>query len=148
MGFLSPLANDEFSMRLLIGVQEACKDQNLILIVRSAMTQREEQEGIRFLRAAGVDGLLIFPVDGEAYSEAVLNLKTEGFPFVLIDRYLPGIKTNAVYSDNFAGGRIGTEFLVQKRPSSNRDHIGHQIENVQLRGPLLRLPGHGQKRRD
>lgn len=114
VGFLSPLANDEFSMRLLIGVQEACKDQNLILIVRSAMTQREEQEGIRFLRAAGVDGLLIFPVDGEAYSEAVLNLKTEGFPFVLIDRYLPGIKTNAVYSDNFAGGSIGTEFLVQK----------------------------------
>ncbi|MFC3804314.1 GntR family transcriptional regulator [Cohnella sp. GCM10012308] len=114
VGFLSPLANDEFSMKLLLGVQEACKEQNLILIVRSASTQFEEQEGIRFLRAAGVDGLLIFPVDGEAYSEAVLNLKTEGFPFVLIDRYLPGIKTNAVYSDNFAGGSMGTEFLVQK----------------------------------
>ena len=114
VGFLSPLANDEFSMKLLMGVQEACKERNLILIVQSATTQLEEQEGIQFLRAAGVDGLLIFPVDGEAYSEAILNLKTEGFPFVLIDRYLPGIKTNAVYSDNYLGGKMGTEYLIHK----------------------------------
>ncbi|MCD9024572.1 GntR family transcriptional regulator [Cohnella silvisoli] len=114
VGFLSPLTNDEFSAHLLQGVQEACKDLNLILIVRSASTQLEEMEGIRFLRAAGADGLLIFPVDGEAYSEAILNLKTDGFPFVLIDRYLPGIKTNAVYSDNYLGGYMGTEYLIKK----------------------------------
>ncbi|MFD0716856.1 GntR family transcriptional regulator [Paenibacillus sp. GCM10027626] len=120
IGFLSPLANDYFSMQLLQGVEEACKEQNVVLIVRSASTQREEKEGIRFLRAAGVDGLLIFPVDGESYSEAILNLKTEGFPFVLIDRYLPGIKTNAVYSDNYLGGYKGTEYLIGK----GHRHIG------------------------
>ncbi|UVI31808.1 GntR family transcriptional regulator [Paenibacillus spongiae] len=114
IGFLSPMANDQFSMQLLQGVEEACKEQNVILIVRWSSTQAEEKEGIRFLRAAGVEGLLIFPVDGESYSEAILSLKTEGFPFVLIDRYLPGIKTNAVYSDNYLGGYIGTEYLISK----------------------------------
>jgi len=114
IGFQSPLTNDEFSLHLLQGVEEACKEQNVALIIRTATTQKEEKEGIRFLCAAGVDGLLIFPVDGEAYSEAILNLKTDKIPFVLIDRYLPGINTNAVYSDNYQGGYLGTEYLINK----------------------------------
>lgn len=34
------------------------------------------------------------------------------FPFVLVDKYLPGIPTNAVYSDNYRGGMLGTEYLI------------------------------------
>ncbi|MFD0714369.1 GntR family transcriptional regulator [Paenibacillus sp. GCM10027626] len=114
IGFLSPFTNDEFSMQLLQSIEEACKEQNVILIVRTATTQSEERDGINFLLEADVDGLLIFPVDGEAYSDAILGLKSTGFPFVLVDRYLPGIKTNAVYSDNYQGGYLGTEYLIQK----------------------------------
>lgn len=114
IGLIGPITNDQYTLGLLRGMEEQCKEHNLLLMLRTAITQSEEKEAIAILRAQGADGLLIFPVDGEAYSEAILDLKTERFPFVLIDRYLPGIKTNAVYSDNYLGGYIGTEYLVNK----------------------------------
>src|SRR5690606_30653985 len=56
----------------------------------------------------GVKGLLIFPVDEEQYNEEILSMKLSGFPFVLIDRYLPGVETDYIASD----GRVGTELAV------------------------------------
>ncbi|TLS53909.1 GntR family transcriptional regulator [Paenibacillus antri] len=114
IGLIGPMTSDSYTLGLLRSIEDQCKEQNLIMLFRSAVTQSEEKEAIRILRSQGVEGLIIFPADGEAYSQAILDLKTEGFPFVLIDRYLPGIKTNAVVSDNFQGGYLGTEYLVNK----------------------------------
>lgn len=114
IGLLLPLANDEFVIKLLQGIEKECRERNVLLSIRFAMEQPEERSGIQAFLQAGMDGLIIFPVDGEAYSDAILQLKNDGFPFVLVDRYLPGIKTNAVYSDNYRGGYIGTEYLIQK----------------------------------
>lgn len=114
IGLLLPLNSDEFVIKLLQGIEQECRDRNVLLSIRFAVEQPEERSGIRAFLQAGMDGLIIFPVDGEAYSDAILQLKNDGFPFVLVDRYLPGIKTNAVYSDNYHGGYIGTEYLIQK----------------------------------
>ncbi|UVI28769.1 GntR family transcriptional regulator [Paenibacillus spongiae] len=114
IGLIGPMTSDAFTLNMLRGIEETCKEHNLILLIRTSFTQSEEKEAIRILRAQGIDGLLIFPVDGEAYSQAILDLKTECFPFVLIDRYLPGIKTNSVYTNNHQGGYLGTEYLFNK----------------------------------
>ncbi|QGQ99399.1 GntR family transcriptional regulator [Paenibacillus psychroresistens] len=112
IGFIMPPIEDLLCMKLLRGVDDTCKDEGCMLMIRSVLTQSEERLAIHQLILAGVDGLIIFPADGEAYSDEILKLKTSGFPFVLVDRYLPGIKTNAVYSDNYQGGILGTEYLI------------------------------------
>ncbi|MFC5402149.1 GntR family transcriptional regulator [Cohnella soli] len=112
IGFLMPQLGDFLSIQLLRGIEEVCREEGLLLMVTSVLTQSEERTAIREMIAAGAEGLIIFPVDGEAYSEEILKLKSDRFPFVLVDRYLPGIKTNAVFSDNQQGGNIGTDYLA------------------------------------
>jgi len=112
IGFIMYPARDLFMYRLLLGIEEACRDQGYALMVRSSLSQKDEIQAIKELVAAGVKGLIIYPLDGEAYNEAILELKANHFPFVLVDRYLPGIKTNSVYSDNYGGAMQATEHLI------------------------------------
>lgn len=73
-----------------------------------------EDELIDRMRSHGVDGLVIYPVDGAFYSEKILKMSMEGFPVVLVDRYLPGINTCSVYSDDRKGGQMMGEYLLKK----------------------------------
>ncbi|WP_188997112.1 GntR family transcriptional regulator [Paenibacillus nasutitermitis] len=114
IGFLSPMVTDRFSMKLFQGVEEGCKEAGFMLMIRQVHLQSEERDAIHDMIRCGAEGLIIFPVDGEAYSEDIISLKTRNYPFVLVDRYLPGIKTNAIYSDNYQGGVLGTEHLINK----------------------------------
>ena len=59
----------------------------------------------------GAVGLIIFPIDAETYNEEILALKMRKYPFVLIDRNLPGVETNVVSSDNFLGGQLAVSHL-------------------------------------
>lgn len=113
IGFIMYPARDLFMYRLLLGIEEACRDQGYALMVRSSLSQKDEIQAIKELVAAGVKGLIIYPLDGEAYNEAILELKANHFPFVLVDRYLPGIKTNSVYSDNYGGALQATNHLIE-----------------------------------
>ncbi|MBP1995328.1 GntR family transcriptional regulator [Paenibacillus eucommiae] len=114
IGYLSPMILDTFTMKLFQGVEEGCKEAGSMLMIRQVTLQSEERNAINDMIRCGAEGLIIFPVDGETYSEEILNLKTRNFPFVLVDRYLPGIKTNSVSSDNYLGGFLGTEYLIGK----------------------------------
>lgn len=73
-----------------------------------------ENELIDRMREHGVDGLIIFPVDGAYYSEKILQMSIEDFPVVLIDRYLPGINACSVFSDDRKGGQLLGEYLIKK----------------------------------
>ncbi|QJD84893.1 GntR family transcriptional regulator [Cohnella herbarum] len=112
IGFVMLPFRDDFTYRLLYGIEEACREAGFTLIVRSVFSQAEEQAAIREMVAAGAVGLIICPVDGESYNEEILQLRADNFPFVLVDRFLPGIQTNAVYSDHYQGGEMGTEYLA------------------------------------
>lgn len=113
IGYVMHPARDMFMSRLLVGIEEACRDQGYSLLVRSTLSQKDEIAAIKELVAAGVKGLIIFPLDGEDYNEAILEIKAGQFPFVLVDRYLPGIKTNALSSDNYGGAYTATDYLIR-----------------------------------
>ena len=59
----------------------------------------------------GAGGLLIFPVDEDLYNEDIIGLKFSGHPFVLIDRYLPGVETDYIASDGKYGTRLAVDYL-------------------------------------
>jgi DNA-binding LacI/PurR family transcriptional regulator len=62
----------------------------------------------------GVKGILIFPVDGESYSEELLRLSLNKFPVVVIDRYLRGVETNCVCSDHAGGAYDAVSYLIEQ----------------------------------
>jgi DNA-binding LacI/PurR family transcriptional regulator len=64
------------------------------------------------MRANQVEGIIIFPVSNLQEDETVFELYKDNFPFVLVDRYFPGLDCSYVVSDNFGGGYRATEHLL------------------------------------
>jgi Transcriptional regulators len=109
VGIVMPTIEDYFAIRLIGGIQRAILEsgyRSMILLTEGSLER--EQEAIKTLKEIGAEGMLIFPVDEEQYNEEILSMKLAGFPFVLIDRYLPGVETHYFASD----GKLGTAMAV------------------------------------
>ena len=70
----------------------------------------KEEALIGMLRDRQVDGLIISTTQQK--STLFTGLKKEGFPFVLIDRQLPRLKTNYVGVENYEGAYKATTQLI------------------------------------
>ncbi|GBF72505.1 GntR family transcriptional regulator [Paenibacillus sp. 598K] len=111
---LTPHIQSSLSASILTGAEYYLAEQGYQLIVRST---RNEQELERRLLVdsvrMGVRGVMIFPVDGETYNEEILRLTLNKFPVVVIDRYLRGVETNCVCSDNIGGAYEAVSHLIE-----------------------------------
>lgn len=111
IGLIFPFVDDYFAIRLIRGITDAMEDSEYSLVMMFSFNSKErEKEIIRDLKNK-VEGLIIFPVDAEIYNEEIITLKMSEYPFVLIDRYLPGVETNAVYSDSMLASKLAVEHL-------------------------------------
>lgn len=109
IGLIMPSIYDYFTIRLIQGIQQALNESDYrCVIYLSEGSLDKEKEAIKTCCKIGVEGLLIFPVDEELFNEEILSMKFAGFPFVLIDRYLPGVETHYIASD----GRLGVNMAV------------------------------------
>ncbi|MBJ6359923.1 substrate-binding domain-containing protein [Paenibacillus sp. GCM10012307] len=109
IGIIMPFIHDYFAIRLLNGIRQGLAEKGYkSMIMFSEETLQQEKDAIRTLKDIGAEGLLIFPLDDQQYNDEILSMKLDKFPFVLIDRYLPGIETNFIGSD----GRLGTKLAV------------------------------------
>ncbi|MFB6367041.1 GntR family transcriptional regulator [Paenibacillus elgii] len=112
IGLLIPSMADYFALRLVQGIVSALNDTGYYLAtVLTHNSKEREREAIVELTRMGAAGLIIFPVDAEMYNEEILALKINKFPFVLIDRYLPGVETNFVCSDSSLGAKLAVSHL-------------------------------------
>lgn len=109
IGLVMPSIYDYFAIRLIEGVQRALGEKGYrTMILLSDGDVEKEKEAFKTLKEMGSEGLLVFPVDEENYNEEILSMKFSGYPFVLIDRFLPGVETNYIAAD----GRLGTSLAV------------------------------------
>lgn len=112
IGLIMPSVEDFFAIRLISGINKVLNQTDYYLVIMLSHNSKEtEREAIRELLRMQVVGLLIFPIDAETYNDDILELKVRHFPFVLIDRYLPGVETNYVNSDNVYGAKLAVSHL-------------------------------------
>lgn len=112
IGLIMPTIEDFFAVRLINGIYGVLLNtEYTVSIILTHNSKEKEQEAIREFLRIQVDGLLIFPIDAETYNEDLLKLKVRNFPFVLMDRYLPGVETNYVSSDNSMGAKLAVSHL-------------------------------------
>ncbi|WP_261306183.1 GntR family transcriptional regulator [Paenibacillus andongensis] len=112
IGFVLPLLEDFFAIRLLKGIHSVLANTDYyVSIVLTHNNKEREKEAIQELIKNGAAGLIIFPNDAETYNEEILVLKLRKFPFVLIDRYLPGFDTHCVCSDNWMSAQLAVNHL-------------------------------------
>lgn len=112
VGLILSQAGDELNMDILLGVEQVVKPRGYQLSFAYA---EEDPQALAFdiarLRANTV-GLIIFPISNSSHDSSIEQLKTDSFPFVLVDRYIPEIDCDYVVSDNIGGGYRGTEHLL------------------------------------
>jgi GntR family transcriptional regulator of arabinose operon len=112
VGLVMPSIVDYFTIRLIEGVQKALGEKGYrSMILLSGGELEKEKEAIITLKDKGAEGLLIFPVDEEQYNEEILSMKFAGYPFVLIDRYLPGVETHYIAADGRKGTSLAIDYL-------------------------------------
>lgn len=109
IGVIVPSIGDMFYAELVKELElEAKKSGYILTICSSERDVLQEVKMIRMLKTKQVDGLIIAPTE---YCEQELkSLLNENFPFVLVDRYCPNIKTNFVVIDD-----LETSFVLVNR---------------------------------
>ena len=113
IAYLCPRLHNAYMATLLNEIEGLVEDKGYHLIfVRTHEDQETEKVKLREMRKLGVRGMIIYPVDGESHNEEILRLHLESFPIVVIDRYLRGIETNRVFSDNIFGAFQATDYLL------------------------------------
>jgi len=143
IGLLLPRTDDVLSIGVLRGVQAACRSRDYhVLSAHAQENVLEQAREIRRMIEARVAGLVILPLASTTKDEAisVLRSRTAGqdaLPFVLIDRYLPGLEASYVSSDHFGGSFAATEHLV---------FLGHEKIAFVLGGSLEEAPTSVQER--
>ncbi len=118
IGVLLNDCTDELESRILNGVESALHNNGYTITFMNSNEQyKKEAENIQKLKNEGVAGMVIMPAEDQKDSNAISDLKEEGFPFVLVDRRLQGCETDVVMSDNIDGTFKATKHLID---------LGHQ----------------------
>ena len=105
---------ENFGAYIVSGVEKACSASGFFLLMkRSCGSQEEEKKIIDEFRSLGVSGIVIMPVHGDSYNEAILKLVLDHFPTVLIDRHLKGMPLPYVGTDNFSAAKDLSDYLFE-----------------------------------
>lgn len=115
LGFVLPHWSDVFGTRLLLAIEERAAELDYTLAIKRSYGRRDiEDQAINTLVSLGVRGLIVFPVHGEYYNDSLLRIVLDGYPVVLVDRYMKGIAVNSVGTDNYTAAMDLTKRFVEQ----------------------------------
>lgn len=122
IGLLMPdISNSIFSM-IARSVESVFRRNGYSTILCDTVNDAAiEQKALGLLYSRSVDGIIMAPVGKESrYIQAIYD---QGFPIVLVDRFIDSVSVPYVTSNNFQGGYDGAMHLI--------DHGHHRIGFVQ-----------------
>lgn len=111
IGIAVPDTIGDFYGEVINGIESVATENeyNLIISLNHHII-KEELKAVNFFKAKKVDGaILVTTLDDDDY---VRSLIEGGFDIVLLDSAPRGLKVDTVKTDNFRGGYIATEYLL------------------------------------
>lgn len=113
IGLVLPDFSEAYGVKLLYALEERCAAAGAHLVVKRTLGDAaREAAAIAALLRLGARGLALFPVHGEHYQPVLLELVLQGFPVVLVDRYLREIPAPAVVTDNREAAAALTALVI------------------------------------
>lgn len=111
-GLTVPRIEDPFFSYIASVIINRLKDNGFHTIIADTLDSvTDEREALRLFQGRDVDGIIAVPVGNDPSEMEIIN---KNVPIVLIDRYYSNTSLPFVVSNNFEGGRIGTEHLINK----------------------------------
>ncbi|HAJ32414.1 MAG TPA: LacI family transcriptional regulator [Candidatus Atribacteria bacterium] len=111
IGIAVPDTIGDFYGEVINGIESTATENgyNLIISLNHHIVE-EELSAVNFFKAKKVDGAVLVTTSGD--DDYVHSLIEEGYNIVLLDRDSHGLKVDTVKIDNFRGGYIATEYLL------------------------------------
>ena len=114
IGVIAPTFEEEYYIKIINGIEKYIWDFGYTLAFSSSNDDYvREAENIQRMKENKIAGLIILPAEDQEDSTAISDLKSEDFPFLLIDRRLDDCETDCVMSDNIKGGYLAAEHLIK-----------------------------------
>ncbi|WP_169309233.1 LacI family DNA-binding transcriptional regulator [Desulforhopalus sp. IMCC35007] len=111
IGLIIPNINNPVFAESTMGVQEHADKKNTRVILGNSYYKYSQEENlVKVLRESQIDGLIITTTNLKG--NVLKNLVDEKFPFVLLFSTVKGGPFSAVGIDNYKGGYLATEHLV------------------------------------
>lgn len=137
IGLIVPNISDIFYARIAHHIELRAKKLGYNVVFSSSNEDAKmEKELMYSMLNRQVDGLII--ASTQKNKDEILELRKANFPFVLIDRHYPDIKTNYVIVDNFGGAKNMTQHLLR----NGRRNIGLVSIKSELDAVLQRRLGY------
>lgn len=112
IGIIQPDLSDSFGLEFFRTFQTRVQEQGLLTTTGISNDDMSvENRLIKEFLDAGVHALVIKPVHNETFNNQILRLIVDGFPIVLIDRYLRDVSCANVVSNNFQAAYDAMNYL-------------------------------------
>ena len=112
LGVLLPSVHGEFFSELLNTLDEAARENELILVISTSHRHEAEfQKAMQFLDKR-VDGLIVMAPELDA--PAAASILHTGAPVVFINTYAEGLPADVFNFDNYGGSRALTQHLLDQ----------------------------------
>ncbi len=109
-----PQLKGNFILNILEGLLSEAESQGYnVIVYKSDESAKKEEEIIKKILSSGIKGIIVYPVENRVYCPEILKLTLNRFPLVVIDKYLKGVNTNVVHTDNFKGAYEATRHLIE-----------------------------------
>jgi len=130
---VSDISNPFFA-NIAWAVEQACEQAGFATLMGSSGEDPgRERNYIENLRSRGADGIIVAPA-GSDYGH-LLQMKAEGYPFVLLDRVFEDLDCDWVAVDNVRAAKAVCETLLA-RGTKRIGYIGGRMETSTGRGRL------------
>ena len=115
LGLIIPNIIEDVYPKIARGVEDATHNKDYSLIICNTDNDVEKQvEYLHRMAKQRVSGLIILPIIHESVAiEHYLQLQRDNIPFVFINRFIAGLETDYVISDNVLGAYCAVKHLIE-----------------------------------
>ena len=122
---------EEFGVDVLTGAQEKAAELGVNLVYQHPAADMQKDIAImEDLITQGVDAICIAPVDAQAIAPYIEKAREKGVVVVNWDIETQAEVDAKVLTDNFEGGALGAEYLVEKMGTQGKVLVVSDLESV------------------
>ncbi|HAS6067864.1 TPA: substrate-binding domain-containing protein [Vibrio vulnificus] len=113
IGIIVPELGGPFYSGILHCIEEQFRRFGYHVIVTAGHNSEQSQrESVEFLLGRRVDAMILHTQN--LSDDYLIELESKGIPLVLVNRFIPELASSCIDIDNELGGRLATEYLLQR----------------------------------
>jgi len=113
LSVIMPFAQ-EFGYDILRGVEQAAHRLGYYVTFHDTQNNpAREREILQQLRTDGIGGIVLYPCQSFSNITEISRMIIQRFPFIVIDRDMPGLNITRIESDNYQGSYNATRHLIE-----------------------------------